>query len=81
LALIGLPDPTVVSAAPLIMQRRRLVGSLIGGIRETQAMLIFCAMHGVLSDVEVIPIQKVNEAYQRVIKSDVCYRFVIDRPV
>jgi D-arabinose 1-dehydrogenase-like Zn-dependent alcohol dehydrogenase len=54
------------------------VGSLIGGIRETQEMLDFCATNGVLSDVEVIPIQKVNEAYERVIKSDVRYRFVID---
>lgn len=78
MALIGLPDPALISAAPLIMQRRRLVGSLIGGIRETQEMLNFCAMNGVLSDVEVIPIQKVNEAYERVIKSDVRYRFVID---
>jgi uncharacterized zinc-type alcohol dehydrogenase-like protein len=60
------------------MQRRRLAGSLIGGIRETQEMLDFCAEHNVVSDVEVIPIQKVNEAYERVLKSDVHYRFVID---
>ena len=60
------------------MQRRHLAGSLIGGIRETQEMLDFCAEHNVLSDVEVIPIQKVNEAYERVIESDVRYRFVID---
>ncbi len=57
---------------------RHLSGSLIGGIHETQEMLDFCAVHGVLSDVEVIPIQKINEAYGRVIKSDVRYRFVID---
>jgi uncharacterized zinc-type alcohol dehydrogenase-like protein len=60
------------------MQRRRLAGSLIGGIRETQEMLDFCAEHRVASDVEVIPIQKINEAYERVLKSDVHYRFVID---
>jgi uncharacterized zinc-type alcohol dehydrogenase-like protein len=60
------------------MQRRKLAGSLIGGIRETQEMLDFCAEHNVVSDVEVIPIEKVNEAYERVLKSDVHYRFVID---
>ncbi len=78
MVLVGIPDPTPLSAAPLVMQRRNLAGSLIGGIRETQEMLDFCAGHGVVSDVEVIPIQKVNEAYDRVIKSDVRYRFVID---
>jgi uncharacterized zinc-type alcohol dehydrogenase-like protein len=78
MVLVGLPDPIPLSAAPLIMQRRHLSGSLIGGIRETQEMLDFCAEHDVVSDVEVIPIQKVNEAYERVIKSDVKYRFVID---
>ena len=60
------------------MQRRRLAGSLIGGIRETQEMLDFCAEHGVASDVEVIPIQHINEAYERMLKGDVRYRFVID---
>jgi alcohol dehydrogenase (NADP+) len=60
------------------MQRRRLAGSLIGGIRETQEMLDFCAECGVASDVEVIPIQQINEAYERMMKSDVRYRFVID---
>ncbi|MHB8708176.1 MAG: NAD(P)-dependent alcohol dehydrogenase [Desulfuromonadales bacterium] len=78
MVLVGIPDPTPLSAAPLVMQRRRLAGSLIGGIRETQEMLDFCAAHGVASDVEVIPIQQVNEAYERVIRSDVRYRFVID---
>lgn len=78
MVLVGIPDPIPLSAAPLVMQRRHLAGSLIGGIRETQEMLDFCASHGVLSDVEVIPIQKVNEAYERVITSDVRYRFVID---
>ena len=78
MVLIGIPDPTPLAAGALIMQRRSLTGSLIGGIRETQQMLDFCAEHGVVSDVEVIGIQKINEAYQRVLKSDVHYRFVID---
>ena len=78
MVLVGIPDPVPLSAAPLVLQRRHLSGSLIGGIRQTQEMLDFCAEHSVLSDVEVIPIQQVNEAYDRVIKSDVRYRFVID---
>jgi len=78
MVLVGIPEPVPLAAGSLVMQRRHLAGSLIGGIRETQEMLDFCAAHGVLSDVEVIPIQKVNEAYERVIKSDVRYRFVID---
>ena len=77
--VVGIPDqPTPLSAGPLIMRRRRLVGSLIGGIRETQEMLDFCAEHGVASDIELIPIDKINEAYERMIKGDVRYRFVID---
>jgi len=60
------------------MKRRRLAGSAIGGIRETQEMLDFCAKHGITSDIELIPIQKVNDAYERLLKSDVKYRFVID---
>jgi hypothetical protein len=63
---------------PVFFQRMKLAGSLIGGIRETQEMLDFCAAHGVVSDVEVIPIQKINEAYERVVKSDIRNRFVID---
>jgi len=78
MVLVGIPEPIPLSAAPLVMQRRHLSGSLIGGIRETQEMLDFCAEHAVLSDVEVIPVQQVNEAYERVLKSDVHYRFVID---
>lgn len=78
MVLVGMPEPTLLGAGSLILQRRTLAGSLIGGIRETQEMLDFCAKHKVLSDVEVIPIQKVNEAYERVVKSDVRYRFVID---
>lgn len=78
MVLVGLPDPTPLSAAPLVLKRRTLAGSLIGGIRETQEMLDFCAAHGVAADVEVIPIQSVNEAFERMLKSDVHYRFVID---
>ena len=58
--------------------RRSLAGSMIGGIRETQEMLEFCATHNCLADVEVIPIQQVNDAYERMLKGDVRYRFVID---
>ncbi|MCY1042202.1 NAD(P)-dependent alcohol dehydrogenase [Corallococcus sp. bb12-1] len=77
--LVGVPEaPTPLAAFPLVMKRRKLGGSLIGGIRETQEMLDFCAKHQVASDVEVIPIQKINEAYERMIKGDVRYRFVID---
>lgn len=77
--VVGVPDkPTPLAAFPLIGKRRSLVGSLIGGIKETQEMLDFCAEKGITSDVEIIPIQKVNEAYERTIKGDVRYRFVID---
>ena len=78
MVLVGLPEPTPLSAGPLIMRRRRLAGSLIGGIRETQEMLDFCAAHGVASDVEVIAIDAINEAWERMLKGDVRYRFVID---
>lgn len=77
--LVGAPEtPAPVQAFSLIFKRRRLAGSLIGGIKETQHMLDFCAAHKIESDVEVIPIQQVNDAYERVLKSDVRYRFVID---
>ena len=77
--LVGLPDqPVPLAASPLIMGRRRLVGSLIGGIRETQEMLDFCAAHGVASEIELIPAERLNEAYERMIRGDVRYRFVID---
>jgi uncharacterized zinc-type alcohol dehydrogenase-like protein len=77
--LVGAPEaPTPLAAFPLIMRRRKLGGSLIGGIRETQEMLDFCAKHNVASDIEIIPIQKINEAYERMLKGDVRYRFVID---
>jgi uncharacterized zinc-type alcohol dehydrogenase-like protein len=79
LVLVGVPpEPLEIAAFNLIMPRKTLSGSLIGGIPETQEMLDFCAEHGIVSDIEMIPIQKVNEAYERVIKSDVKYRFVID---
>jgi uncharacterized zinc-type alcohol dehydrogenase-like protein len=64
--------------SPLIPQRKELAGSMIGGIPETQEMLDFCGEHGITSDVEIIPIQKINEAYERMLRSDVKYRFVID---
>jgi len=77
--LVGAPDqPTPLAPFPLILNRRRIAGSVIGGIRETQELLDFCAKHEIESDVEVIPIHQVNEAYERVLKGDVRFRFVID---
>ncbi len=67
-----------IGASTLINARRSLAGSVIGGIRETQEMLDFCSKHNIGSDIEVVPILKVNDAYERVVKSDVRYRFVID---
>jgi D-arabinose 1-dehydrogenase-like Zn-dependent alcohol dehydrogenase len=79
ITLVGAPEqPLGVAAFTLIMGRRSLSGSPIGGIHETQEMLDFCGVHNVTADVEVIPIQKVNEAYNRLLKSDVKYRFSID---
>jgi uncharacterized zinc-type alcohol dehydrogenase-like protein len=79
MVVVGVPpEPTPVAAFPLIMGRRTLAGSLIGGIQETQEMLDFCAEHGIVSDVEVIPVSQVNEAYERMMKGDVRYRFVLD---
>jgi alcohol dehydrogenase (NADP+) len=79
LVLVGLPEkPASVAAFSLVLGRRSLAGSAIGGIAETQEMLDFCGKHNITSDIELIPIQKVNEAYERVLKSDVRYRFVID---
>jgi uncharacterized zinc-type alcohol dehydrogenase-like protein len=79
ITLVGAPPkPLQVAAFGLIMNRRSLSGSPIGGIRETQEMLDFCGKNNITSDVEVIPIQKVNEAYERLLKSDVKYRFSID---
>ena len=79
LTLVGAPpNPLGVAAFGLIMARRRLSGSAIGGIAETQEMLDFCGKHNITADVEVIPMQKVNEAYERLLKADVKYRFSID---
>ena len=79
LTLVGAPEkPLPVAAFGLIFARRSLSGSLIGGIAETQEMLDFCGEHNITADVEVIPIQQINEAYERMLKSDVKYRFVID---
>jgi uncharacterized zinc-type alcohol dehydrogenase-like protein len=79
LVQVGAPEkPMVVEIFSLIFKRRNFAGSLIGGIAETQEMLDFCAGHNITSDVEVIPIQKINEAYERMLRSDVKYRFTID---
>ena len=80
LCLVGVPDQPHPSPAAfdLIARRRQLAGSMIGGIKETQEMLDFCAQHGIVSDIETIPMQKINDAYERMLKSDVKYRFVID---
>jgi uncharacterized zinc-type alcohol dehydrogenase-like protein len=79
MVLLGVPpQATPVHAFSLIGGRKSLAGSLIGGIAETQEMLDYCAEHGITSDVEVIPISQVNEAYERMMRSDVRYRFVID---
>ena len=79
LTLVGAPEkPLPVSAFALLFGRRSLSGSMIGGLAETQEMLDFCGAHNITADVEVIPIQKVNEAYERLVKSEVKYRFSID---
>ena len=79
ITLVGAPDkPHAVSAFGLLFKRRSISGSLIGGLAETQEMLDFCGKHNITADVEVIPIQKVNEAYERLSSADVKYRFSID---
>ena len=79
ITLVGAPPkPLPVAAFGLIMGRKQLAGSAIGGIRETQEMLDFCGEHGIVSDIELIRIQQINEAYGRLLKGDVKYRFVID---
>ena len=80
LCLVGAPEhphqsPTVFN---LVMKRRAIAGSMIGGIAETQEMLDYCAEKNIVSDIEVIPMQQINQAYERMLKSDVKYRFVID---
>ncbi len=79
LTMVGAsPTPLPVAVGSLLFRRRSLAGSIIGGIRETQEMLDFCAEHGIACDIEMIRIQQINEAYERLLKSDVKYRFVID---
>jgi len=79
MVLVGVPEEAPeLDAFSLIMRRRSIAGSLIGGIPETQEMLDYCGKHQITSDVEIIPIQQINEAYERMIKGDVRYRFVID---
>ncbi|CAM3909314.1 NADP-dependent alcohol dehydrogenase [Nocardioides zeicaulis] len=72
------PEPLDVNVFSLLTNRRTFAGSMIGGIAETQEMLDFCAEHGIVSEIELIPADQVNEAYERVLASDVRYRFVID---
>jgi uncharacterized zinc-type alcohol dehydrogenase-like protein len=79
MVVVGLPEKQhAIAAFSLTGGRHSLAGSQIGGIQETQEMLDFCGQHNITSDIEVLPIQNVNEAYERVLKSDVRYRFVID---
>ncbi len=79
MVLVGAPaEPSQISGFSLIMGRRSIAGSLIGGLAETQEMLDFCGKHNITSDVEMISIDKINEAYERILKADVKYRFVID---
>jgi alcohol dehydrogenase (NADP+) len=79
LICVGLPpEPITVPAFNLVFARKCVAGSLIGGLPETQEMLDYCAEHNIMSDIEVIPIQKIQEAYERMLKSDIKYRFVID---
>jgi alcohol dehydrogenase (NADP+) len=79
MVLVGLPDKALpVSAFALVGKRRSLAGSMVGSIGETQEMLDFCAEHGIASDIELIRVEQINEAYERMLKADVRYRFVID---
>jgi len=79
MVLVGLPEKAPeLQASNLVLKRRRIAGSLIGGLPETQEMLDYCAEHGIVADIELIPIQNINEAYERMIKGDVKYRFVIN---
>jgi alcohol dehydrogenase (NADP+) len=79
MVLLGIPEqPTLLKPLSLIKGAKRLAGSYIGGLAEVQEMLDHCAEHGIGSDIEIIPIQEINEAYERMLRSDVRYRFVID---
>jgi uncharacterized zinc-type alcohol dehydrogenase-like protein len=79
MVLVGIPEKQVpVGALPLVFRRRSLAGSAIGSLKETQEMLDFCGKHNIVCDIELTPIQKINECWERILKSDVRYRFVID---
>jgi uncharacterized zinc-type alcohol dehydrogenase-like protein len=79
MVVVGLPEKeTSLGTSSLINARRSLAGSGIGGLKETQEMLDFCSKYDISSDIELIPIQEVNEAYPRIVNSDVRYRFVVD---
>ncbi|MGH2671023.1 MAG: NAD(P)-dependent alcohol dehydrogenase, partial [bacterium] len=79
MVLVGLPEKAPeVQASNLVFKRRQIAGSLIGGLPETQEMLDYCAEHGIVADIELIPIQNINEAYEQMLRSDVKYRFVIN---
>jgi len=78
MCIVGAVEPIDLHGGALIGKRRNVAGSLIGGIKETQEMLDFCGKHNIISEVEMITMQEINEAYERMIKSDVKYRFVID---
>ncbi|MGI8432357.1 MAG: NAD(P)-dependent alcohol dehydrogenase, partial [Chthoniobacterales bacterium] len=80
MVIVGAIEPMThdFATAQIVMKRRSIAGSLIGGIAETQEMLDYCAEHNIVSDVEIITMQEINEAYERMLKSDVKYRFVID---
>jgi uncharacterized zinc-type alcohol dehydrogenase-like protein len=78
MVLVGLPGPQPVQAFSLVGGRRRLAGSLIGGLRETQEMLDFCGQHGIAAEIETVKPEQINSAYERLLKNDVQYRFVID---
>jgi uncharacterized zinc-type alcohol dehydrogenase-like protein len=79
LGFVGAPtEPLPLEVAALLFGRKKIAGSLIGGIRETQEMLDFCGQHNVVADVEMIGVQQINQAYERLLKNDVKYRFVID---
>jgi len=78
MVIVGLPNPQTVAAFPLVGKRRSIAGSMVGGIPETQEMLAFCAKHNIAADVEVIQMDQINDAFERMMKSDVRYRFVID---
>ena len=79
MVLVGAPEyPASINAFSLLLRRRRLAGSLIGGIKETQEMLDFCSEKNVTPDIEIISIDQINEAYDRMVKGDVKYRFVVD---